>query len=484
MNLFIGVMFSTYNDAIQKEKKKGIQDDWQAQRYLDYLYLLETAEPEYRTFKKTTNKYSIFFGNIVSNSLFDNSMMTVIVLNMIVMAIDYEGSEPSYSNVLSKLNYFFTSIFILEMILKMIAYGFQGYIYYGWNRFDSFVVISSIVDLVISNLITGASTKFLKSFQIIRVLRILRVTRVLRLFKSLKGLEKILQTVQWSMQALSNVLILLLLIVFIFTILGCNIVSFNQVDFESNFNYYDEYFNFDNFVNGFLLVFRSATGENWPSVMMELAHNFESTGKSGLIIYVFMIAMNFCTSVIMINLFMLVVLQQYDELNSKIENPIVKFNENLLAFKMSWNIYSTEQDEGFRIKNHLFLQFLKALDASEFSISIQKSGDDLKKYVVDLKLIKDKDGYVFFHDALFKIFKKEFGPKGRKVKLIYKEEKKIQQWINNKVSKRINSIKKEKLGISDSLNVFNPLTADLYHKFSFHYLKLVTSKNSYIYKLI
>ena len=45
-------------------------------------------------------------------------------------------------------NYIFTAIFIVEAILKIIALGWS---YFGtsWNKFDFFVVISSILDILL-----------------------------------------------------------------------------------------------------------------------------------------------------------------------------------------------------------------------------------------------------------------------------------------------------------------------------------------------
>lgn len=271
MNLFVGVMFSSFNDAITKEQKKGISDNKDAQKYLDYLSQLNSAKPEYNTFKKKTDKIQIFFTRIVTFSWFDNFIMIIILCNMITMAIDYEESPDSYENILKVFNYLFTGIFIVECILKLLANGFYGYFYVGWNKFDFFVVAASIIDLLMSNLI-GSRVSFLKSFQIIRVLRVLRVTRVLRLVKQLKGLEKLLQTLKWSLQALGNVLILLLLVYFIFSVLGCYLFTIYVGDYTDKFNLYDQYYNFDNFYFGFLLVFRCATGESWNIIMLELAN--------------------------------------------------------------------------------------------------------------------------------------------------------------------------------------------------------------------
>ena len=46
-------------------------------------------------------------------------------------------------------NYIFTAIFVMEAILKLIAYGFS-YFQTMWNKFDFFIVITSIIDILMS----------------------------------------------------------------------------------------------------------------------------------------------------------------------------------------------------------------------------------------------------------------------------------------------------------------------------------------------
>lgn len=48
------------------------------------------------------------------------------------------------------INLVFTIIFILEAVLKIIAFNLDGFWNSGWNRFDLFVVISSIVDIILN----------------------------------------------------------------------------------------------------------------------------------------------------------------------------------------------------------------------------------------------------------------------------------------------------------------------------------------------
>lgn len=78
------------------------------------------------------------------------------------------------------------------MTLKLLAYG-RGYFLSGWNIFDFCVVMSSILDIVLSQAGLNLGTNALSFLpQIARIFRVLRVTRLLRSFKRFKGLQKLI----------------------------------------------------------------------------------------------------------------------------------------------------------------------------------------------------------------------------------------------------------------------------------------------------
>ena len=65
----------------------------------------------------------------------------------------------------------------------------------------------------------------------------------------------------------------------------------------------------------------------------------------------------------------MVTLQQYDEFRDKKYNPIDKFNSFLSDFNNAWNKFSTEEDEGFRIKKTLVAQFFVELKWKKIKFS-------------------------------------------------------------------------------------------------------------------
>ena len=65
--------------------------------------------------------------------------------------------------------------------------GFMTFISSGWNKFDLFVVCSSIIDLIMNSM--GNGIAFLRvGPQLARIMRVLRVTRLMKLVKSMQGL--------------------------------------------------------------------------------------------------------------------------------------------------------------------------------------------------------------------------------------------------------------------------------------------------------
>jgi hypothetical protein len=66
---------------------------------------------------------------------------------------------------LDAINYFFSSIFLIECILKITAMGFKGYWMSIWNQFDFFVVAASVIDIMMSLTMgksSGGGTSFLR----------------------------------------------------------------------------------------------------------------------------------------------------------------------------------------------------------------------------------------------------------------------------------------------------------------------------------
>jgi len=174
----------------------------------------------------------------------------------------------------------------------------------------------------------------------------------------------------------------MMIIFCLFSIIGCYLFSIPGS--KDNFIYINQYYNTDNFYNSFLLTFRASTGENWPLFMLEFSRIDPKVDPS--VSYLYFIFLIFFCAVIMLNLFILVILQQYEEFNQKGDNPIERFSEMLEYFKKTWNQFSFDEDKGERLNMVNVTQFLFELEG-DLSLDI---GDDKEKRKENEILIKEK----------------------------------------------------------------------------------------------
>ena len=232
------------------------------------------------------------------------------------MAFDHDGSSPGVILFLEISNYIFTAIFFIEACVKLYVFR-MAYFKTGWHKFDFFVVTSSLIDLAMSLALPkddgqeeSGSQILAVGPQLARVMRVMRVTRVLRLAGTNKELQSLLKTIVMSVDSLFNVFILLMLIFFIMAVLGNTM--FSQV---TEGNVIDDYKNFANFHQSFSLLFSISTGEDWNRIMYDTMNVGPGCvpGKTcgSPIAPVFFLSFIMIVSNIMLNLFILVILQQF-----------------------------------------------------------------------------------------------------------------------------------------------------------------------------
>ena len=312
-----------------------------------------------------------------------------------------------YSLFLDLSNYFFTFIFFMEMYLKMRAY-FWRYFETSWNKFDFFIVMSSLFDIGFSLASTeGGENEALSVMpQVARILRVLRVTRIVRLAKHAKGLQALMSTITLSVGALFNVMLLLLLVLFIFSILA---VSFFSEITAGEFigptrNYVD-------FGQSFLTAFVISTGENWNGLMYDCLNTppncvpGETCGTSFAPIF-YIVFVVFVQNV-MLNLFILVILDQFDRYYMSDDNPIFKFKDSLKVFMKTWIYFTQQKYRCLKLREKRLNDFFKELPMP-LGLPQDTTEDQLKKIMLKMGIRCD-DGYIYFNELLYRCMRRQYG---------------------------------------------------------------------------
>ncbi len=184
--------------------------------------------------------------------------------------------------------------------------------------------------------------------------------------------------------------LLFLIFLIVFSIIGANIYSkISYEEYRNNFVDVNEFFNLDVFWPAFLLNFRNS-GESWPYIMKEYAQ-----ANPDIVLpwaaYVYFILSNFILYVVLVNLFLLIVLQEFYAFQEKGENPVEKFDVLHENFTKTWNLFSEESCQGFKITIVNFYKFLFELDW-EFSSKLMENGQlnikSVNSYLFNLNIKK------------------------------------------------------------------------------------------------
>ena len=360
LNLFAGVMFMHFT-KLQSEATSfmDIMITEDQLNWIEVQRLIIKSEPNYNSrTAPPINNWRKPFHTLVTSNPFEIFIAIIILLNMIQMAMLYDWCTESYLLALDIINYIFTGVFTVEVILKLISYSSE-YWYDSWNLFDFFIVVCSYIDIIVSNF-TSDSLRMLRiGPQLIRVMRVLRVSRLLRLIKKYKRLQDIMEIIQLCLPSIMNVFALLFLVFFMYAVTGCYLFAGHIKT-----SYISDWFNFDNFGFGMLLLLKLATGEDWNFFMFDYARtSFNCVAGLGCgdpWAYAYFMSFKYFITFVMINLFILIVLQLFDKYFLQTDNIVSKFKEEFEVFQENWQSIGPTHS-GYMISQEKLLRFFRRL---------------------------------------------------------------------------------------------------------------------------
>uniref|UniRef100_A0A8C6JXD6 Voltage-dependent T-type calcium channel subunit alpha n=1 Tax=Melopsittacus undulatus TaxID=13146 RepID=A0A8C6JXD6_MELUD len=192
---------------------------------------------------------------IVESKYFNRGIMIAILINTLSMGIEYHEQPDELTNALEISNIVFTSMFALEMLLKLLAFGLFGYIKNPYNIFDGIIVVISVWEII------GQSDGGLS------VLRTFRLLRVLKLVRFMPALRRQLVVLMKTMDNVATFCMLLMLFIFIFSILGMHLFGCKFSLKTDTGDTVPDRKNFDSLLWAIVTVFQILTQEDWNVVL-------------------------------------------------------------------------------------------------------------------------------------------------------------------------------------------------------------------------
>ncbi|NXC56342.1 CAC1S protein, partial [Aleadryas rufinucha] len=273
-----------------------------------------------------TNKFRVLCHRTVNATWFTNFILLFILLSSISLAAEDPIRAESFRNKI--LGYFdigFTSVFTVEIVLKMTTYG--AFLHKGSFCRNSFNILDLLV-VAVSLISMGIESS---TISVVKILRVLRVLRPLRAINRAKGLKHVVQCVFVAIKTIGNIVVVTTLLQFMFACIGVQLFKgkfysctdpskLTEKECRGQFiNYVDadptqievqervwmhSDFHFNNVFSAMMSLFTVSTFEGWPQLLyMAIDTNAEDAGP--IYNYRVEIAMFFIIYIILIAFFMM-----------------------------------------------------------------------------------------------------------------------------------------------------------------------------------
>ncbi|XP_030401977.1 voltage-dependent P/Q-type calcium channel subunit alpha-1A isoform X10 [Gopherus evgoodei] len=282
VNIFVALIIITFQEQGDKMMEEySLEKNERA--CIDFAI---SAKPLTRHMPQNKQSFQYRMWQFVVSPPFEYTIMAMIALNTIVLMMKFDKASTAYENVLKMFNHVFTSLFSLECLLKIMAFG----------------VLNNFINL-----------SFLRLFRAARLIKLLRQGYTIRI---------LLWTFVQSFKALPYVCLLIAMLFFIYAIIGMQVFGNIGIEDEEEDSAITEHNNFRTFFQALMLLFRSATGEAWHEIMLSCLSGKPCDENSGIkehecgneFAYFYFVSFIFLCSFLMLNLFVAVIMDNFEYL--------------------------------------------------------------------------------------------------------------------------------------------------------------------------
>ncbi|XP_051624211.1 sodium channel protein type 5 subunit alpha-like [Manacus candei] len=276
---------------------------------------------------------------IVNHSGFEYFMVFVIVLSSAALAFEdiHLQNRKTVKLILDYADKVFTYIFLMEMLLKWVAYGLRSYFTNSWCLLDFVILCLSFVSWGLSHDPKDVSP--CSSWSGLKSLRTLRALRPLRALSRFEGIKVVVNALLGAIPSVFNVLLVCVVIWLLFNILGVkwfgkrflkcilqegdiNLIN-DKTDCESHGGKWtNSPVNFDNVGMGYLALLQVATFKGWMDIVYAAVDSREIDEQpkfeASLHMYLYFLYFIIFGSFFMLNLFIGVVISNFNQQRKKI----------------------------------------------------------------------------------------------------------------------------------------------------------------------
>ncbi|KAK2894015.1 voltage-dependent T-type calcium channel subunit alpha-1H isoform X2 [Channa argus] len=264
LNMFVGVVVENFHKCRQdqEEEEARLREEKRLKMIQKKL-----RKAKQRPYFADYSPLRLSIHTLCTSHYLDIFITFIICINVFTMSIEHYNQPQYLEEVLKYCNYVFTFIFVIEALLKLVAFGIHRFFKDRWNQLDVAIVALSIMGITLEELKMNAALPINPT--IIRIMRVLRIARVLKLLKMAKGMRALLDTVMQALPQVGNLGLLFMLLFFIYAALGVELFGKLECNDNNPCEGLSRHATFENFGMAFLTLFRVSTGDNWNGIMKD-----------------------------------------------------------------------------------------------------------------------------------------------------------------------------------------------------------------------
>ncbi|KFP75989.1 Sodium channel protein type 10 subunit alpha, partial [Acanthisitta chloris] len=275
---------------------------------------------------------------IVNHSGFEYFVIFMIILSSAALAFEdiHLQKRKKVKIILEYADKIFTYVFFMEMLLKWVAYGLHSYFTNSWCLLDFAIVCLSFASWGQNNASEESSP--CSSGSSLKSLRTLRALRPLRALSRFEGIKVVVNALFGAIPSIINVLLVCVVFWLLFNIVGVkwlgkrfskciledknvNISNKSDCTFHGG-KWTNNIVNFDNVGMGYLALLQVATFKGWMDIMYAAVDSRgideQPTFEACLPMYIYFVVFIIFGSFFMLNLFIGVVISNFNQQRKKI----------------------------------------------------------------------------------------------------------------------------------------------------------------------
>ena len=396
--LFVGVIVNNFN-----ENKGTALLTVDQRRWEDLKKRLRLTQPLHLPLRPDDSPVRSRLYDVLQSTHYNRLNVILVVLNCATLAVvpwivHSDSLLPKYLMLISAV---LTGLFVIDCILKIIAYSFRGYWRSHRNRFDFFLTSIGVVWIILHVAFVNNHAHDAAYNGTVWLGVVIILFRFLSLSGKHDTLKMLMMTVSMSLVKSFYIIFVVLLILMSYAMIG--VIMFGNVKYGVAINH-DA--NFEDSISAMIMLFRITTGEDWNKVMQDCRiqepycteptewENYWQTdcgSQVGALCY--FISFYVILTFVLLNLLIAVIIENFSLFYSSEEDAALS-HQDVYQYQLTWNLVDQNRKGLITVRQaRLVLRLLRGklgVDSSTF----------LFKHIC-LEIEKLRSGReVSFHDLL------------------------------------------------------------------------------------